>query len=291
MAQILDKLAEVSAQYDALFCDLWGCLHNGKAAFPQAVAALQSFRADGGTVVLLTNAPRPSWGIRSQLQHLGVPNNAFDLTVSSGDAAQAAMAAGDFGRRVYHIGPPKDLVFFEDENGNSLDVEMVDLETAEGIICTGLFDDRSETPDDYRHTILTGVNRGLPMLCANPDIVVDVGETRIYCAGAIAEAYSEAGGDARYYGKPHAPIYVLARQKMASLLGREIPDSAILAVGDGIATDIPGALGEGIDALFVTGGLAAEETGTTDEQPDPEKLEKYLEKQSMSAPYAISYLR
>ena len=291
MTRILDSLAEIAPKYDALFCDLWGCLHNGQAAFPEAVCALRAFRADGGTVVLLTNAPRPSWGIRSQLQHLGVPDDAFDLIVSSGDAAQAAMSAGDFGRNVFHIGPEKDLVFFEDENGHSLDVKRVDLDAAEGIICTGLFDDRTETPEEYRHTILNGVNRQLPMLCANPDIVVDVGQTRIYCAGAIAEAYSEAGGDARYYGKPHAPIYVLARQRMGVLLGREIPDSAILAVGDGIATDMSGAMGEGLDAVFISGGLAAAETGTTQAGPDPDKLDAFFAKHNMTAPYAMSFLR
>lgn len=291
MTRILSALAEISSQYDAVFCDLWGCLHNGRQAFPDAVAALQNYRANGGTVVLLTNAPRPSWGIGGQLDRLGVPKDAYDLIVSSGDAAQLALAAGEFGRKVHHIGPERDLVFFADQNGQPLDVERVALEEAQSIVCTGLFDDRSETPDDYRHTILSGINKGLPLLCANPDIVVDVGETRIYCAGAIAEAYKAAGGDVRYFGKPHAPIYVLARQKLVALTGKDTPDSAILAIGDGIATDIPGALGEGIDGLFVTGGLAAEETGTTAQSPDPSKLEAYLARHQMSAPYAISFLR
>ena len=291
MTRILRALSEVSSQYDVLFCDLWGCLHNGRAAFPAAVAALQEFRAGCGIVVLLTNAPRPSWGITGQLQQLGVPKDAYHLIVSSGDAAQAAVVAGDFGTKVYHIGPERDLVFFEDENGRSLGVERVSLEQAEGIICTGLFDDRTETPDDYRHTILTGINRGLPLLCANPDIVVDVGETRIYCAGAIAKAYGEAGGDARYYGKPHTPIYELARQRTTVLTGRDVEVSRILAIGDGIATDVPGALGESIDCLFVTGGLAAENTGTTADAPDARMLTDYLNKHEMTAPYAISFLR
>lgn len=291
MVRIIKAFAEISGQYEAIFCDLWGCLHNGKAAFPQAVAALQEFRASGGIVVLLTNAPRPSFGLKDQLERLGVARDAYDLVVSSGDAAQAAVRAGDFGKKIYHIGPERDLIFFEDENGHSLGVERVCLEDAQGIICTGLFDDRSETPDDYRHTILTGVNRGLPLLCANPDIIVDVGETRIFCAGAIAQAYAEAGGDARYYGKPHAPIYELARQRMTVLTGRDIERTAILAIGDGIATDIPGALGEGIDGLFITGGLAAEETGTTQDAPDADKLATFLDNHEMSAPYAMSFLR
>ena len=290
MSQIITSLSQIADDYEALFCDLWGCLHNGRKAFPAAVAALQAFRSKGGGVVLLTNAPRPSWGVREHLERLEVPQDCYDLIVSSGDAAQSAMDAGAFGRKVYHIGPERDLLFFADENGQSLNVERVPLDEAEGIICTGLFDDRTETPEDYRHTILTGVNRGLKMLCANPDIVVDVGDTRIYCAGALAEAYAQAGGEALYYGKPHPPIYALARQRLTDLARSIIPDDRILAIGDGIATDLPGALGEGIDALFITGGLAAEETGTGPDGPDQNKLDAYLTQHQMTARYTMGYL-
>lgn len=291
MTQLISSLAEISDAYEAVFCDLWGCVHNGRAAFPEAVAALHAFRAKGGGVVLLTNAPRPSWGIKGQLEHLGVPDDAYDVVVSSGDAAQAAMVAGEFRRRVYHIGPDKDLVFFQDENGRSLDIERVPLEAAEGIVCTGLFDDQTETPEDYSHTFMTGINRGLKMLCANPDIVVDVGDKRIYCAGALAEAYAQRGGDVQYFGKPHPPIYALARQRLTDLARLEVPDENILAIGDGIATDVSGALGEGLDALFISGGLAAEETGTADSGPDPKKLADFLASHQMTARYAIGFLK
>jgi HAD superfamily hydrolase (TIGR01459 family) len=292
MARIIERLEQVGNGYAALYCDLWGCLHDGVAAFPEAVAALERFKAAGGAVLLLTNSPRPRRDVMRQLALLGVPRGCYDDVVSSGDAAQAAMAAGLVGRRVHHIGPERDLVFFEDETGVPIDVERVGLEEAEGIVCTGLFDDRRETPEDYRATILYGVNKGLKLLCANPDIVVDVGDQRIYCAGAIAAAYTEAGGTSLYFGKPHAPIYELARRRLEAARGAEVPARAILCAGDGIFTDIQGAMGEDLDSLFVTGGLAAEETGTgADRGPDPDRLRAYLAAAKLSPTASIAYLR
>jgi HAD superfamily hydrolase (TIGR01459 family) len=292
MTEILTTLDAIDSGYTVLYCDLWGCLHDGVRAFPAAVAALERFRDRGGVVVLLTNSPRPEREVRLQLDALGAPPSTYDLVVSSGDAAQAAMAAGQFGRRVHHIGPERDLPFFLGRDGRPIDVERVALEEAEGIVCTGLFDDRTETPEDYRATILYGKTKGLKLLCANPDIVVDVGDARIYCAGAIAKAYEEAGGRSYYFGKPHPPIYALARARLADLRGWEPRPDEILAVGDGIATDVLGAMGEGIDAMFVSGGLAAEETGTGPGRgPDPERLGHFLRSAKLGPRYAIAYLR
>ena len=291
MTEIIRSLVDIDPGYRVLYCDLWGCLHDGVRVFPAAAAALERFRVGGGTVVLITNSPRPAGAVARQLDSLGCPRAAWDLVVSSGDAAQAAMVAGRFGRRVHHIGPERDLVFFEDETGRPFDIERVPLEDAEGIVCTGLFDDRVETPDDYRATILFGKTRGLKLLCANPDVIVDVGDRRIYCAGAIAAAYAEAGGRSYYFGKPHPPIYALAREKLAGM-GIEAEPDEILCVGDGVATDVAGALGEGLDVLFVTGGLAAEETRTTREDgPDPALVADFLRSVRMSARYAIAWLR
>ncbi len=290
MTPILSNLAEISARYDVLFCDLWGCLHNGVRVFPEAAAALQGFRRQGGTVILVTNSPRPRASVRKQLEGMGAPEDCYDDIASSGDAAQAAMAAGLYGRQVYHLGPERDLTFFVDEDGKPYDIARVPLEEAEGIVCTGLFDDRTETPEDYRLTIATGVNRGLKMLCANPDIIVDVGETRIYCAGAIAQAYEEAGGEAHYFGKPHAPIYQLSRQRAEAARGQAVQDEAILCIGDGIATDIRGGVGEGLDSLFITGGLAAGDTGTVT-APEPEKLEAFLKSAKLTPTAAMGFLR
>lgn len=292
MTRIIETLDEIAPGYRVLYCDLWGCLHDGTRALPEAIAALERFKARGGAVALVTNSPRPSAGVALQLDALGAPRSCWDVIVSSGDAAQDAMAAGLFGSRVYHIGPERDLTFFVDDSGRPIEIDRVALEDAEGIVCTGLFDDHTETPADYRATLLSARTRGLKLLCANPDIVVDVGDRRLYCAGAIAAAYAEAGGESYYYGKPHAPIYALARRKISHYLGEEVRDEDILCVGDGIATDILGAMGESLDSVLVTGGLAAVETGTSaNAGPDPLRLASYLADARLQPLMAIAYLR
>lgn len=292
MSRIIHLLSDLSGQYDAVLCDVWGVYHNGQAIFPDAIAALRAFRDNGGTVLLLTNAPRPQASVIRQLDRLDAPRDSYDAVVTSGDSAQTAMIQGMFGKRVYHLGPAeKDAGFFLNDDGTPVDIERVDLKDAEGIVCTGLFDDAVETPDDYRATILEGVNRDLPLLCANPDIVVDVGETRIFCAGALAEAYSQAGGRSFYFGKPHPPIYSLARQRLTEMKGEVVPDERILCIGDGIKTDVAGASGEALDCLFVAGGLAAQETGVVNGTPDAGKLQAFLNEAQLSPRYSIGFLR
>jgi HAD superfamily hydrolase (TIGR01459 family) len=291
MTRIIERLEDISSGYSALFCDLWGCLHDGVRAHGSAVDALRRFKATGGSVILMTNSPRPRRDVMRQLDGLGVPREVYDTIISSGDTTQDALHRGSFGRRVYHIGPERDLVFFELEDGAPVDVERVPLEEADSIVCTGLFDDRTETPADYRATILYGTNKGLKLLCANPDIVVDVGDERIYCAGAIAAAYTEAGGQSFYFGKPHAPIYEMARRWLDTHRG-DVEDRAILCIGDGIHTDIAGAMGEGHDSLFITGGLAAEDTGTTPTAgPDAAHLAAFLQRAKLTPTASIAYLR
>lgn len=282
MTQRIASLAEVSDRYDALFCDLWGCVHDGVRPFPAAVAALQAFRRKGGSVVLLTNAPRPNPSVIRQLGRIGVPEDAWDIVVSSGDASREAMVSGAAGRRVYHIGPEKDLSFFTDTS-DGLDptvIERVPFDAAEGIVCTGLFDDLTETPDDYRATLLAARERGMVLLCTNPDIVVDMGETRVFCAGAIAQAYTQMGGRSLLFGKPHAPIYDLARRRLAAI--RRVADEFILCVGDGILTDVQGGMSEGLDTLFLTGGLAAGEFGADLANPDAALLEAFFGRHLLS---------
>ena len=289
MTEIIEALSQIGDRYDALFCDLWGCLHNGKQPYPAAVAALQAYRAAGGRVCLMTNAPRPQQYVQAQLDRMGVPRDAWDIIVSSGDAAQDAMFAGAVGRRVWFIGTEKDDGFFNDippEWRDAPPIERVPLDEAEGIVCTGPFDEVNEVPEDYRARLMLAREAGLTMLCANPDIVVDMGETRIYCAGALAALYEEMGGIALYFGKPHPPIYDRARRLMN--LGA---DARVLAVGDGVFTDVQGALQEGIDALFVTGGLAAEAMGPDVEHPDPARMTEWLGARQMAPQWAIGRLR
>ena len=294
MTKIIQNLADISSEYAAVFCDLWGCLHNGITPFAPAVAALEKYKASGGIVLLLTNSPRPKAGVIEQLHRIGVADTLWDEIATSGDSARLALASGMVGRKIYHLGPERDLPFYEPGETDLLaglkDIERVDLSDAEGIVCTGLFNDAVETPDDYRAILLEAKNRGLKFLCANPDIVVDRGEDRIYCAGALAAAYSELGGESLYFGKPHPPIYDLARLRLTRLTGNTIPDKKILAIGDGIATDIQGAMGEDIDALFITGGLAAAETNTATD-PDPAALDNYLATHQYDPRYSIGHLR
>ena len=290
MTQIITSLSEISESYDALFCDLWGCVHDGLTPFAEAVAALKAFRAKGGTVMMVTNAPRPHAPVRRQLERLGVPSDAYDGIATSGDSARAAMLRGAVGGKVYFIGQSHDQDFFTPLEliENPVVISQVALEQAEGIVCCGPFDPLAD-PDEMRAHFLQAKARGLKLLCANPDIVVDRGETREWCAGALAKLYTEMGGESLYFGKPHPPIYDLARRRLEAL-GKDIPDSRILCVGDGILTDIDGAMGEDLDSLFITGGLAAQETQTTD-QPDPAALTAYLTKEMRQPTYCIGKLR
>lgn len=289
MTRIVRSLKQISLNYDAVFCDLWGCLHNGKQPYPDAVAALQEYRRGGGRVVLMTNAPRPNQYVQAQLDRMGVPRDAWDIIVSSGDAAQDAMFAGAVGRKVWHIGTDKDDGFFTDIPAVWADapaITRVPLDQAEGIVATGPFDELNEAPADYRARLMLARERGLKLLCANPDVVVDMGETRIYCAGALAEFYEDLGGTSLYFGKPHPPIYERARRML------NLPDNArFLAIGDGINTDVKGARQEDIDCLFVTGGLAAEAFGPDVEHPDADLLAEWLGHHFATPEFSIGRLR
>lgn len=288
MTQIIANFAEISDRYDAAFVDLWGCMHNGLTAFPAAVAAMQGFRARGGKVVLLTNAPRPRGPVAEQIARLGIPADAWDVIATSGDSARAAMFTGLVGDKVWFIGEDTDQSFFEPLKivENPMTITQVALEDATGIVCSGPFDPHAD-PVVYRPQFLYAKTKGLKLLCANPDIVVDRGESREWCAGALAQLYTEMGGQSLYFGKPHPPIYDLARRRLAGL---GVSDARIICIGDGIKTDIQGAMGEDLDSLFITGGLAAVETGTTD-QPDPAALERFLSAEMLSATFAIGFLR
>ena len=290
MTQIVNALSEISAQYDALFVDLWGCVHNGVRAFDAANKALIEYRAGGGIVVLVTNSPRPRAQVEQQLADFGVARDAWDSIASSGDSARSALFLGAVGQKIYFIGTDAELPFFEPLKliDDPIQISHVPIEEAEGIVCTGL-PTADGTPDDVRAPLLYAKQKGLKLLCANPDIIVDRGDKREWCAGAVAQAYSEMGGTSLYFGKPHAPIYDLARRRL-SAIRPNIPDDRILAIGDGITTDIQGAIGEGIDSLFITGGLAAKETATVT-QPDPEKLSQYVVEKQLDPTYSIGFLR
>ena len=289
MARIVEGLGEIADRYGTLYCDLWGCLHDGIRALPEAVAACRDFRGRGGRVVLLTNAPRPRADVADQIRGMGVPDDAWDAIATSGDGARVALFEGQVGRRIRFIGEPKDQPFLVPPKivADPVAIELVGIGAADGIACTGPEDAHAD-PELYRAEFEDAVARDLPFLCANPDIQVDRGESREWCAGAVARVYEAMGGRVLYFGKPHAPAYALARRRLIEAGGD--PDAPVLAVGDGILTDVAGAVAAGIDALFVTGGLARADTAT-DRHPDPDLLEAYLARHGADPAYAIGALR
>ena len=291
MTRIIENFGEISGQYDAAFVDLWGCMHNGIKALPGAVAAMQRYRATGGKVVLVTNSPRPWDSVARQIHRFGIPEDAWDAIATSGDSARAAMFRGIVGEKIWFMGEtPRDDDFFKPLKiiENPVNIRKVPLEEAEGIVCCGPFDPMADVAMN-RPEFLYAKQKGLKLLCANPDIVVDRGEVREWCAGALAALYTEMGGESLYFGKPHPPIYDLARRRLAAL--DDAPsDPRIIAIGDGIGTDVLGGVQEDLDVLFISGGLAAAET-KTDHQPEAAALEAYLNDHQMSVPFAIGHLR
>ncbi|EKE69665.1 MULTISPECIES: TIGR01459 family HAD-type hydrolase [Roseobacteraceae] len=291
MTRLIQSLPEISTNYDALFVDLWGCVHNGVTAYPEACAALQAYRQTGGKVVLVTNSPRPWRSVATQIKEFGVPDDAYDAIATSGDSARLAMYLGVVGQKVHHIGDmfkddfmqPMDIIMEE-----ALEITEVPLKDAEGIVCSGPEDPLAD-PEEYRGTFLYAKQKGMKLLCANPDIVVDRGEIREWCAGALAALYTEMGGESLYFGKPHPPIYDLARRRLSRIA--EVEDARILCIGDGIGTDVMGGIGEGLDVLFITGGLAAKEFGPDPINPDPARLKMWLSEQNLAPTAAISLLR
>ncbi len=284
--RIINSLAEISDAYDAIFCDLWGCYHNGITPFPAAVAACQTFRAKGGKVILLTNAPRPGPSVKTTLDRMGAPEDSYDAIVSSGGACQAALLSGKHGAAFHYVGPDRDL-----HNLTDVGLTTHPLEGASAILLTGLRDDTTETPEDYLAEIEQWRRRGLALLCANPDIIVDRGDQRLWCAGAIAQLYERAGGEVLWFGKPHQPVYDRCHEVLAELTGGPTPKARILAIGDGILTDVPGGLNAGLDTVFVTGGLSALDFGPDVEQPRQAPLDAFLTSQDLAPQFAIGRLR
>ena len=256
MSHVIEQFAPLARDYDVLLCDVWGVVHNGVAAFPAACDALARFRAERGTVILITNAPRAGAAVQRILDRLGVPRDAYDAIMSSGDVTRSIVEAR-LSERVFHLGPPRDLSIF-----SALNVAFAPAETADYVVCSGLFDDLTETPESYRELLAAMRARALFMVCANPDIVVERGDELVYCAGALADAYVALGAEVLYCGKPYAPIYEAALGKAAVFRGGETPPlQRVLAIGDSVRTDLKGAASFGIDCLFVISGIHAEDFG------------------------------
>lgn len=249
--KLLTSIESLAASREAWLTDIWGVMHNGVEPFAPAADACARFRLQGGIVLLLSNAPRPAPSVMAQLDRIGVPRFAYDAILSSGDAARLLVGRHK-GNPVFHLGPERDLALYE-----GLGVRLTSAEEAVAVSCTGLFDDEVETPEDYAEQLKDFARRKLPMVCANPDLAVERGHRIIPCAGALAKAYEALGGSVAYAGKPFLPVYDLAFEMLAKIKGRAIARSNVLAIGDGIGTDIKGAHAAGIDSVYIASGVHA----------------------------------
>lgn len=280
---MIQSIAEISGRYDAVLCDVWGVIHNGREVFPGAAAALVALRRQGKRVLLVSNVPKPRGPIPGQLDRLGFPREGYDAIVTSGDAIRAELAARAPGP-MYKIGPDSDRVLWE-----GLGLAFSGLGEARFIGISGL-NDYKETPEAYAETLAQARARDLELLCANPDIVVRVGDDLIWCAGAIARDYEELGGRVIMAGKPYAPIYELAYRELAALAGEPVDKARILAIGDGLGTDIAGANAQGIDCLFIASGMHGEALKDERGALDPAKLDAALAGEGVRATYAMPAL-
>lgn len=267
---VLDRARRLLGSYDAVFCDVWGVLHNGLAPYAAAGDALARFRAAGGSVVLVSNAPSRSSLVTGLLDHIGVRRDAWDAIITSGDLTCMHLQEAGY-QRVHHIGPPRDIRMLA-----GLDIEHVDLERASAVVCTGIADDRDETGESHRPLLSRALELSLPFVCGNPDLVVDVGGVLLPCAGTVAALYESMGGAVHWAGKPHRPAYAAAHQLAERAAGKPIAQSRILAIGDAVRTDLAGAAGYGVDCLLIAQGIHREELMPRG-RLEPARLERLLQ--------------
>lgn len=280
---LISGLSAVADRYDVLLSDVWGVIHNGRESFPAACEALARWRAERGPVILISNSPRPSSAVHDQLDQLGVPRAAWSAFVSSGDATRILLSGRAPGP-AWAIGPDRDAPLYQ-----GLDLTFAGPDDAAFVSCTGPVDDEVEGPDDYEQRFRATIARGLPMICANPDIVVQRGDRLIYCGGALAQRYAELGGEVVMAGKPYAPIYDLCLGEAQVLLGKPLDRARVLCIGDAVATDAKGANDQGLDVLFVASGIHGAETIGAD-GVNAAAVESLLAKDGARATYAIADL-
>ncbi len=269
----LTPASELAETYSGWLCDVWGVVHNGVAAFPDAIDALCRYRANGGRVILITNAPRQSSEVLPQLAQLGVPDEAFDLTVTSGDVTRKLVEARP-DAPLYHLGPARDNAML-----HGLKNPLVGLEEAEVCLLTGAVNDETETAEDYDGALSVMLKNKVPVICANPDLVVRRGDRLVICAGAIAQRYDEMGGEVVIAGKPRAPIYEAAMLELNRICGRQMDKHEVLAVGDGLPTDVRGGAENGFDVYFLTAGIHEAELGALAEPDGAAKVAQKVEEQ------------
>ncbi|MDH4384867.1 MAG: TIGR01459 family HAD-type hydrolase [Caulobacter sp.] len=284
MTDLPAGLSQLSHRYDVLLCDVWGVIHNGVTRFPEACEALSRWRAEVGPVVLISNSPRPASAVLSQLDGLGVPRDAWSAFVTSGDATRALLAERAPGP-LWTIGPDRDAPLYE-----GLGLSFGTVEDAAFVSVTGPDDDEVETPEDYRERLSIAVARGLPLICANPDRVVQRGDRLIYCGGALADLYAQLGGEVLMAGKPFTPIYDLSLHQGEALLGRPLDRARVLCIGDGVITDVKGAEDHGLDCLFIAKGIHGEKALGPDGRLDAGRVAGLLQEEGVTAAHAMADL-
>ena len=284
MLHTLDRLADLAGRYDVLLCDIWGVIHNGAESYPGPCAALAAWRETVGPVVLISNAARPNPDVMLQLDGLGVPREAYSAAVTSGDVTRVLLAERAPGP-AFKIGPSRDAPLYAGTG-----VRFAPLDEAAFVAVTGPNDDEVETPEDYRAVLTEAAARRLPMICANPDKVVQRGPRLIYCGGALADLYLTLGGAVIMAGKPHPPIYRAALAKAAELAERPVDPARVLAIGDGIVTDVAGANTQGLDVLFIAAGIHGAETRGADGGLDAAAAQRLLAASDAHAAYAMDAL-
>lgn len=282
----LPHLSTVAGDYDILLCDVWGVIHNGRESWPEACDALIRFSRSGGQVVLISNSPRPASDVIEQLDRLGVPRESWQAFVTSGDATRAELARRWPGP-AWIIGPDRDWPLYD---GLGLE-RATGAEDAAFLSVTGPIDDETETPEDYRERFIPAAGRGLELICANPDRIVQRGDKIIYCGGSLADLYEELGGRVTMAGKPYGPIYTLALAEAERLLGRPVDRSRVLCIGDGVVTDVLGANAQALDCLFIAQGIHGDAARGSDGALEPERAAELLKAEKAHARYAALELR
>ncbi|MGZ3305095.1 MAG: TIGR01459 family HAD-type hydrolase [Asticcacaulis sp.] len=284
--QLLPRLSAVAPRYDALFCDIWGVIHNGREHFPAAYAALKRFKAEHGPVILISNSPRPNDSLTGQLASLGVFDDGFSAVISSGDATREYLRKFAPSGSAWRIGDPREHMLYD---GIDIDVSGTP-QTAAFISCSSPYDDENDTTERYQADFDIAAARRLPMICANPDKVVQRGDRIIMCAGSLADLYASKGGEVIMAGKPYPPIYQLCYAAQERLTGKAADKRRILAIGDGLPTDVLGANAQELDLLFVAAGIHAAEATASDGKLDPMRLKILLDGQRAEAKYVATEL-
>ncbi|CAL4868328.1 hypothetical protein MMA231_02609 [Asticcacaulis sp. MM231] len=285
--ELLNGIFDIAEHYDAVFCDIWGVLHNGRQHFPPAYEALRKFKAERGPVILISNSPRPRESLIKQLASLGIMDDAFSDVISSGDATREYLKKFAPQGSAWKVGPERDSVIYE-----SIEIDLSGTpQTATFISCTGPFDDENDTLDQYQHAFTLAAQRKIVMICANPDKVVQRGDKIIMCAGSLADLYASLGGPVIMAGKPYAPIYELCYQSLEKITGKTHDKARIVAIGDGLPTDVLGANGQGLDLVFIAAGIHALEATNAQGVLDPLLLKAVLDTQMANAKYVSDALR